>query len=78
MRMENNVPARKVMASTIGAALTTLLIFAYDRWAGSGDPLPVHVMGALNVIVVFLAGYFVPPSPNDGIVPSTGAREVQG
>lgn len=68
MRMENRTPARKVIASTLGVAMTTVLLFLYERLAGQSDPIPVHVIGALQTIVVFATGYYVAPSPRDTIV----------
>jgi len=70
MQMETKIPARKVMASTLGAALATIIIYVVQANFLNED-LPVHVVGAIQLITVFAAGYLVPPSANDRIVDPT-------
>lgn len=61
--MTTAIPTRKVMASTIGAAVATILVFAIEAMAGIG--LPDSVAGAVNVIAVFVFGYYTPPAARD-------------
>lgn len=75
MRMTTPNPTRKVVASTVGAALTTILIYVIERYSGHADPIPQHVTGALQVVVVFAFGYLVPPAARDTIVVSSTGDE---
>lgn len=70
-QMMTGVPARKVMAGSVGAALAMILIYALETMAGI--VLPEAVAGAINVIVVFLFGYYVPPAARDAIVDGPGS-----
>ena len=64
-RMATSKPARKVIASSIGAAVATLVIWCIQIWFGVETPPPVQA--AITVIVSFLLGYYVPPAPQDQI-----------
>jgi hypothetical protein len=61
--MSTGLPAQKVMGSTIGAALASLVISVFQ------DVLPASTEIPLVTIVTFLVGYFMPPSRNDTLVP---------
>lgn len=65
-RMITNRPARKVTASSVGSALSVLAVWALAEF-GQID-LPAGVESALVLLVTFLSGYFVPPSPHDQVM----------
>lgn len=64
-RMTTPIPARKVMAGSLGAAVATILIYGIETYIDVA--LPETVTAAVNVIVVFLFGYFVPPALRDSV-----------
>jgi hypothetical protein len=64
-RMTSPLPARKVMAGSLGAAVATILIYGIETFLEG--PLPAPVTAAANVIIVFLFGYFVPPALRDTV-----------
>ncbi|WP_299847780.1 hypothetical protein [uncultured Paracoccus sp.] len=68
-RMATPTPARKVYASTIGAAMAVIIIYLIETFVTKGT-LPEGVAAAITVVVTFLCGYYTPPSPVDEIVPS--------
>lgn len=68
-RMNTLFPTRKVMAGTLAAALTTLIIYGLET--GFGLQIPVTVSGAITTVLTFLTAYFIPPSEIDQIVRST-------
>lgn len=55
MNPESSTPQPKVIAATIGAAVSTILVYLIEA-VGSTD-LPTSVEGAIVTIVTFLAGY---------------------
>jgi len=61
--MSTGLPAQKVMGSTIGAAVASLIVSVFQ------DVLPASTEIPLVTIVTFLVGYFIPASPNDTLVP---------
>lgn len=65
-QMQTNQPARKVYAGTIAGALTTVIVWLLRDLAGLSVPEPVAV--ALTTLIVFLAGYYMPPSEMDQVV----------
>lgn len=65
MRMTTAIPARKVMGGSLGAAISSLVIWGLQSLFTIEIPLPVH--GAITVIVTFAVGYLVPPSERDQI-----------
>lgn len=67
-RQKNAAPTRKVIAATVGGALAVLLIYALESDLIFGKDLPEHVEVAISTIVVFVLGYWIPPSENDDIV----------
>lgn len=71
-RMLTQHPARKVYASTLGAAFATLLIYGIEKL--TGGTLPGNVQGALITITVFGAGYLTPPALHDQVVSSNEKR----
>ncbi|MTI03235.1 hypothetical protein [Roseibium sp. RKSG952] len=66
-QMSTNLPARKVVFGSVGAAVATVFIYVVEEFL-LGATLPGAVSAALITIIVFLVGYFVPPSANDGII----------
>ena len=65
-RMLHSTPARKVVAGSLGGAIGTILIWVLHDIVGLNPP--VYVDTALVTVVVFVTGYFTPPSQNDQIV----------
>jgi hypothetical protein len=56
------VPRRKVAAAGAGGAVTTLLIWALQAFAGV--EVTPEVAAAITTVIAFLAGYFTPqPQP---------------
>lgn len=53
-----HLPQRKVVASTVGAAIGTILTWLLDL-AISAD-IPTGIEGAIAVLCTFLLGYLVP------------------
>lgn len=64
-RMTTSLPARKVMAGTLGAAVATILAYAVQTMTGT--ELPEPVTGAVTVLAVFLFGYWTPPALRDTV-----------
>lgn len=77
MRMQTNAPARKVMASTVAAALVTVVIWLI-KLALPDVTVPANVREALiviaTVVAVFLGGYFTPPASRDQVVNPAAGR----
>lgn len=66
-RTTTNFPTRKVIAGTLGGAITTILLWAAQQYILAA-PLPLEVAGAILTIVTALVGYFVPPAEGDQVV----------
>jgi hypothetical protein len=64
-RMTTNRPARKVAASSVGSALSVIAVWALDEFGNI--EMPVGVESAFVLLVTFMVGYFVPPSPHDQV-----------
>ncbi len=69
-RMTSNIPARKVMAGSVGAAVGTIAIWLLTETTGL--TLPPTVEAALLTVIVFAVGYVVPPSANDTVDTNDG------
>lgn len=52
----------KVTASSLGYAVSQVVVYLIERFDGSSDPIPFAVAGAIGLIFTFGAGYFVPES----------------
>lgn len=65
-RMITNRPARKVAASSVGSAFSVLAVWALAEFGKI--EMPVGVESALVLLVTFVFGYFVPPSPHDQVM----------
>ena len=61
-RLNNTAIHDKVAASTLGVAVSQVVVYMIERFDSSPEPLPFAVAGALAVIFTFGAGYFVPES----------------
>lgn len=48
----------KVVAATLGAAVSQILIYILERFDQIGD-IPAAIEGAITTIMVFSLGYFV-------------------
>lgn len=49
----------KVVAATLGAAVSQIFIYILERFDQIGD-IPTAIEGAITTIIVFTLGYFVP------------------
>lgn len=65
-KMKTNAPARKVVSGSLGAAVAGIVIYILNTHV-LNEPLPIEVTGFVTTVVVFLVGYFVPPSANDSL-----------
>ncbi len=65
-KMATAIPARKVYAGTLGAAIGTILTYVLGLIIG--DPVPEVVGGAIITVSTFVMGYYVPPAPVDQVV----------
>lgn len=71
-KMKNKAPVRKVAASSLAAALTTLMVWGIGLVLPETvlpDGVPSEIQGALLTVVVFIVGYYTPPSETDVIEP---------
>lgn len=66
-RMLHKRPARKVVASSLGAALSTILLAILTQ-VFPDFPINGELRGAVTTVVVFLTGYITPPASEDQIV----------
>lgn len=64
-QMMTNRPARKVAAGSVGSALSVLAVWALAEFGGID--MPTGVESAFVLLVTFLVGYYVPPSPHDQV-----------
>ncbi|MEM1150198.1 MAG: hypothetical protein AAF683_02840 [Pseudomonadota bacterium] len=67
-RMATNTPARKVVGSSLAAALTIILIYVIE--AAAGIDIPNYVEGAVLTVMVFVTGYLTPPAAIDTVQPA--------
>ena len=65
-RMATPVPARKVIAASLGSAIATIVLWLVESFGGLVVPPPVQA--AVIVVVTFTLGYFVPPSAGDQVI----------
>ena len=76
MRMSTNVPAQKVIAASLGAALAQLIVHAISVYAPD-VPVPPEVQAALTVVLTFAAGYLTPPAGRDTVVDESADKGAQ-
>lgn len=67
-RMRTGMPAQKVTVSAVAAAATTVILGVLPASFATLRQFQAEVV----VIVTFLVGYYTPPSPNDGVVATSG------
>ena len=68
-RMQSAMPARKVTAATLAAALATILVWVLNTFVLSpAQQIGPEVAGAITTVLVALAGYFTPPAAGDQVV----------
>jgi integrase len=72
-RTETGAPATKVVGGTLGAAISTLLIWGLTQ---AGLTVDESVKVALTTVITFAAGYMIPPAPRDSVknVPARAVR----
>jgi hypothetical protein len=69
-RMQSAMPARKVTAATLAAALATILVWVLNSFVlSTTQQIGPEVAGAITTVLVALAGYFTPPAAQDQVVP---------
>lgn len=65
----NAAPTRKVMAASVGTAITIIIIiYLIEAEFSLAIDLPPGVEGAATTLVTFVFGYFVRPSVHDAVV----------
>jgi hypothetical protein len=64
-QMISPLPARKVVASSLGSAVATFVLWLAETRLGLQMPPPVQA--AVILIVTFVTGYLVPPAARDQI-----------
>lgn len=69
-KMETNLPARKVVGSSLAVAISTILIYVLKAYGNVS--LPPGLEPAIVTVVTFLVGYYIPPAARDGIKDRTG------
>ena len=62
-RMVTQTPTRKVVSSSLSAPISILLIWVVETT--TGIDIPPSVEAAILMILVFVTGYFTPPSSLD-------------
>ena len=72
-RMNSNLPAQKIWATTISAAVVQILVWLYQR--EGLPPIPVEVSGAVTVLVSFAVGYLTPPGNSEQVVALVDPRK---
>ena len=65
-RTATGAPTTKVVGGTLGAAVSTLLIWVLSE--GAGMTVDESVKVALTTVITFAAGYMIPPAPRDTVV----------
>lgn len=80
-KMISNTPARKVAASSLAAAITTLIVWVIGILVPETvlpEGVPNAIQGALLTVVVFVVGYYTPPAEGDQIEAVEPANQVAG
>jgi len=68
LKTNTALPTRKVTASVLGSAITSILVFLLNTYVFRDNPITAEVGGAITILVTALLGYFVPPGSDDGVV----------
>jgi len=61
-------PIRKVAASGVAGALTTVVIFVLDTYIMPSKPITAEIAAAITTVMTFAAGYLTPPAENDRVI----------
>lgn len=64
-RTASGAPTAKVMGGTLGAAVSTLLIWGLGQ---AGLTIDEGVKVAIATVITFAVGYLIPPAPRDQVV----------
>ena len=64
---ETGAPTTKVMGGTIGAAVSTLIIWGLS--SAGHLTIDESVKVALTTVITFVCGYMIPPASGDKVVP---------
>ena len=64
--MKTNRPSNKVIATTLAAALTTIVI-AVVKMNWKDVPITIELQGAITTVLTFLVGYYTPPGDADQV-----------
>jgi hypothetical protein len=64
-KTETGAPTTKVIGGTMGAALSTLLIWGLTS---AGLTVDESVKVAITTVVTFVCGYMIAPAPRDKVV----------
>jgi hypothetical protein len=70
VRTATKAPVRKITAGALAGAISIVLLFVLNTTILSTHPIPPEVASAITVILTFIVGYIIPPSPNDGVKPA--------
>ena len=65
-RMGSNLPAAKVTAATLAAAVVQILVALNERTGG--PEISAEVIGAITVLLTVAVGYLTPPGKNEQII----------
>ena len=67
MEMRTSIPAQKVVAATIGAAVAEILLF-FTAALWPDVAIPPEIRASITVLAVFAVGYLTPPAARDEVV----------
>lgn len=62
------VPIRKVTASGIAGALTTVLVFVLNTYIVPSKPITPDIAAAMTTVLAFAAGYLTPPAESERVI----------
>ena len=76
-RSPSALPVRKVAAGGAAGAITAIIVWILS--AAFKIDIPPEIAAAITVVLSFIAGYVIPPGPNDVVVaPVAAARVPEG
>lgn len=67
-RTVGSAPTRKVMASGIAGALTTVLVFVLNTYIVPSKPITPEIAAAVTTALAFTAGYLTPPAKSERVI----------
>jgi hypothetical protein len=70
------MPEKKVTAATLGAAVTTIVVWILRTFLDID--IPIEVASAMSIVVVAIAGYFAPHTHRPDLVGPAEARTAEG